>query len=363
MKKRILLAALAALLVLASCATSVGIEYQTPSNLNMSSYRSVAIASTPEYKGSQRSIPLYLRFDISDSTIKKYVIYSTFTYDNVCRNASTEVTNMVKGVFSGSSYYTVMSPEKTDTYLSFYKIGKNPSELLKNDGVDALIVPKITRFFNDEFVTAEKYKDKDGIERIRYILHRSIDIAVSITVLDTATDRIIASREYSAAKSWTEVYNPESPTIFSYTQSQIVSRAISDMVSDLVADFVPTSGRSYMDLKSNKPKLESVEAAYEAVKGGNYTYAYNLFNEAWLYGGHIPSGYNAALIIAARGDVDGALSYLEKMRTKVNDYDVNRLYQRLSTIKENNDKAALQYSSSSSSPVTENNSIYDFLLN
>ena len=359
--KKILSVAVIAMLLLVSCATSVSLSYQKPSNVNMSQYRSVAVASASPFKSSQR-IPLFLRFDITDPTISTYMIFSTFDYDKVNDSCAKELTQMVNKVFSRSSYYSVLSPEKTDTYLSFYKIGKNPSELLKAEGVDALIVPKITRFYNDEFVTADTY-EKDGTKYTTYYIHRSIDLGVTISVLDTATDRIIAMKEYSSTKNYVEVYDPEFPLIFRYSQSDAISDTISDMVSQMVADFVPTSGRANVELLANSPKNERAKEAYDAVKDGSYAYAYTLFNDIWNSEGHIPSGYNAALLIAVSGDLDGALRYLSAMQTRVSDRDVNRLYATLSSIKESNDKALAQYSPTTTVTETTSLSPYDFLLN
>ena len=198
MKKRSLLVLIVlAVLLLVSCSTSLGIQYQQPSNINMANYRNVAVASATKYKGTQR-LPMFLRFDITDPTIQLYTLFSTFDYDNVNEMAAREVSNMVSKVFTQSSYYSVMPNSKTDAYLDLYRIGKNPSKMLAEDGVDAVIIPKITRFYNDEYVDAQHSTDSEGKDVVRYYIHRSIDIAISITVLDTVSDRIVASKEYSA---------------------------------------------------------------------------------------------------------------------------------------------------------------------
>ena len=150
-----------ALVLLASCSTSMGIQYQQPSNINMANYRNVAVASAGKYSGTQR-LPMYIRFDISDPTIQLYTIFSTFDYNNVNVRAANEVSTMVSKVFTQSSYYSVMPQSMTDTYLDLYKIGKDPSKMLREDGIDAVIIPKITRFYNDEYIDAQYSTDSSG---------------------------------------------------------------------------------------------------------------------------------------------------------------------------------------------------------
>ena len=121
----------------------------------------------------------------------------------------------------------------TDTYLDLYKIGKDPSKMLREDGIDAVIIPKITRFYNDEYIDAQYSTDSSGNKVLKYYIHRSIDIAITITVLDTATDRIVASKEYSAYDYDVEVFDPKFPYIFSVSHSDIISRALSSMTSSI----------------------------------------------------------------------------------------------------------------------------------
>ena len=363
MKKRNLIILLVlTLFVMASCSTSLGIRYQQPSNINMSNYRNVAVASAAKYNGTQR-LPMFLRFDISDPTIQLYTIFSTFDFNNVNDRAAVEVSNMVSKVFTQSSYYSVMPRSKTDTYLDLYRIGKDPSKMLREDGIDAVIIPKITRFYNDEYVDASYSTDSNGNKVAKYYIHHSVDIAITVTVLDTATDRIVASKEYSAYEYDVELFDPKFPYIFSVTQSDIVSLAISDMVSSIVADFVPTTKTAYIDFMSNKPKNESVKPAYKAAENGDYSYALNLFLSAWNTEKHLPSGYNAAVIKACNGDIDGALDLLNEVRSMVNNNDVNRLYVKLLDLKKRNEAAAEQYSGNTNNVTNTSTSPYEFLLN
>ena len=135
------------------------------------------------------------------------------------------------------------------------------------------------------------------------------------------------------------------------------------MVSSIVADFVPTTKTAYIDFMSNKPKNESVKPAYKAAENGDYSYALNLFMSAWNTEKHVPSGYNAAVIIACNGDIDGALYLLDEVRSMVNNSEVNKLYVNLLNLKKKNEAAAEQYSGSANTATNIATSPYEFLLN
>ena len=78
---------------------------------------------------------------------------------------------------------------------------------------------------------------------------------------------------------------------------------------------------------------------------------------------HVPSGYNAAVIIACNGDIDGALYLLDEVRSMVNNSEVNKLYVNLLNLKKKNEAVAEQYSGSANTATNITTSPYEFLLN
>ncbi len=348
MKRNILLSVLAAavLAVLASCQTSLSIPYTQPSNVDMSRYRNVAVSSASRYDGYQ-SLPSYIRYD--DSFFSPVIVFNnyptSYSYDSVNSATAGELTRIVNKVFSSSSYYSTLSSDRTDSYTSLYRIGKDPSAMLRSDGVDALIVPKITGLRSDEYIHVDTEKNSKGEEVLIYTLYRTVDVSFSITVLDTATNRIVAMRDYRTSRSTHETFDPH---FFRFTsilsQQDLVRSALSATVSDITADFIPTRRYADVTLKDNNPKNKSVEDAYKAASDGNFSYALTLFRQAYENEGHVPSGYNAALILASGGDIDGALKILSEIRESGrDDKEVDRFYSRLVTIKAKNEEAAKQY--------------------
>lgn len=367
MRRNILIAVLAALLVLCvSCQTSLSIPYTQPSNIDMSRYRSVAVASASEYKGSQ-SLPYYIRcvsdyYAYSQSVINRYG--TSYSFDSIKSATRSGLTRMVENVFASSSYYSTLPASKTDTYVSLYKIGRDPSEMLRSDGVDALIVPRISSIASDEYIDIAVVKDYRGTEKVVYTLYRKVDISFTLTVLDTATNRIVAMREYSTSAVSHEDFDPKYyylTTILSV--DDLVSNALSDKISEIVDDFIPTRRYAEVTFKDNSPKDESVEDAYKAARNGNFDYALELFSNAWENSSHVPSGYNAALILASRSDYEGALEILSEIRSEgLDDREVDRFYSRLVSLKEKNDEARKQYEQKSDTASTEAVSPYSYLF-
>lgn len=363
MKKTFLLLLLSLFLILlSSCATSLSIPYTQPSNIDMGAYRNVAIASAVEYKGRQ-SIPLYIRLDITDPKIQLYTILTSYDYNSINQTAAKELTKMVNKVFNSTSYYSTLSSDKTDAYTSLYKIGKDPSEMLKEDGVDALIIPKISYLHTDEYIDADRKVDSNGKESVRYFIHRYIELSISITVLDTSTNKIVAIREYSTSDYDSEEFDPRLSFLYGYgvTEEELVESALSSLIGNIISDFVPTKRHTNITLMSNKPKLESVEEAYKAAENGNMALALSEFEKAYNEEGHIPSGYNASLILASQGDLDSAISILENIRASYDNKSVNRLYSTLLNLKEKNERASEQMKEKSGEIVSHDN-IYSYLF-
>lgn len=351
------------LLLFSSCQTELSIPYMQPSNVNMASYRSVAVASTSLYNGKE-SVPRYIRYidDIFDPSIAFY-FDSTYSYDKINKLAAKEITKMVSNVFTSSSYYSTISTERTDDYIELYKrIGSDPSAKLAEDGIDALIVPRITSLTTDEYIDTDLVEDRyTGEIDYRYTLYRYVNISFSITVLDTRTNRIVSQKTYSTENTDWEVFDPNYFVFYSIlSEEDLVYNAIINKLSEVVSDYVPTKRSIYVTLKDNKPKNESVEPAYKAADEGNLDYALTLFKNAWESSSHVPSGYNAALIMASSGDIDSAIEILDDIRGRgLDDKEVNKFYSRLLEIKKKNEEANEQLK-----PVSDQSSVspYSYLF-
>ncbi len=97
----------------------------------------------------------------------------------------------------------------------------------------------------------------------------------------------------------------------------------------------------------NKPKADSVKSAYDLVDDGYTAQAMNIFYDEWLSSGHLPSGYNYAVLSASLGDVDTAVETLKTIQKSYTNSDVDFFLAQLEEIQNRNAAAQAQYEGTS----------------
>ncbi len=346
-----LIAVLASILLLAvSCATGVSITYNQPAEINMGSYRNIAVASTVPYKGMPNP-PFFVRALDWDATWDTYV---TSSYDtSICQKAADYATQKLLTTLERSGFFSITGPEKTDVMLKAGTLGYSSGEVLAKNDIDAVIIPKITNLNINEFIQSKKvqekdydHKDKYGnptvVTKTRYYLYQSVDIGYSYTIVDAKTNQVVAVKNFSASDSdyWeVDRYGFLTPDVFT-----MVKGMIDGFQGYITKQLVPTTARKTVSLMANKPKVEAVKSAYDAAKDGYTARAAELFLREYRSSGHLPSGYNAALLTAATGDLESAISLLRDISSLYANSDVEKLLSSLITIKSRNDEALKQMS-------------------
>jgi tetratricopeptide (TPR) repeat protein len=66
-----------------------------------------------------------------------------------------------------------------------------------------------------------------------------------------------------------------------------------------------------LTLMPNKPKNDLAKNGYKLAEAGSLRASYSLFLDIWNQDRHFPSGYNAALLLEALGDLSGAIDLME----------------------------------------------------
>jgi tetratricopeptide (TPR) repeat protein len=93
----------------------------------------------------------------------------------------------------------------------------------------------------------------------------------------------------------------------------------------------PTWETTSLALMPNKPKNNLAKTGYKLAEDGSLRPAYSLFLDVWRQDMHVPSGYNAALILESLGDLSGAIDLMED----VCDYSRNSAcYEQIGRMKE-----------------------------
>lgn len=366
MKKRFLFLLACIVLVLSSCQTKVSIDYLYPSDVNMSSYRNLAVMPVVAYRDGWPNVTWMRSGDVYASRLHIRPSYSSALADNVADYATLHLYS----VLSSSGYYNLLD---TDTTEWIVRSGDRVSERLSDMGYTAVMIPRIEDMTVDERVHAtprsqrvwdnarKEYRTERWYE---YEVRQQVSISYSITVVDTLTERVIARRTFVDSAARTEPINPDWP-VFDGVEI-LFRRMINAFDEGIRRCFVPTQRQYEIRLMKNKPKDEGAEVAYEAVDNGYTLDAQNAFLAIWEDRQHIPSGYNAALLIAANGDFDGAIALLEEMIAYTSNADVRDLYNDMLVLRQRNEEAMSQFTVDEDfeEAIEEDSeiTIYDYLL-
>lgn len=320
--KKITACVLLALLMLASCSTTVGVRYTRPSEVDLSGYESIAIAPARPYQGLRidETWVRYVREAIPPS------VKPGFSPDELSRDIARYAGEQVTGLLQASGWYDVLPPSETEG-LTLDDLGAK--------GYKALIVPEVS--FMDlrgkvRNIGRLEVEESGGVRSSKTVyesyLLETAEIELTLTVIDTATGEEIASRRFrdSVTKEfYVDPVYPEFDSMEIYFRRMV--RGFNPGIGRML---VPESLVYEAKVMKNKPKLEKAEAAYGALSDGDEITALALFQECWNEEGHVPSGYNAALLLAGLGDIDSALSLLEGMLDLSE--EASGLYQDLSAL-------------------------------
>lgn len=363
---KLLVLILAVLLLSASCATEIAVRYMQPSEINMGSYRNLALASVVPYKGFVTSSGWIRTIDIGSAGI---LIRPSYSYD-ITNSVASYATDRIYSTLSSSGYYNILPPSSTDRIIH---TSWDESREFRDMGYDAVMIPRIDAMNVDEsiYTTVDRvsYYDPyyggyvDDYE-YEYHLKRRISITYSITVVDTATERIVTTKTFSDYTSFTETIDPMWP---SYNDSEYYfRRMIRNFQEGVIRLFVPTTAYYDVTLMDNNPELAEAGPAYDAVSNGDYQTALSVFLSCWNSYGHAPSGYNAALLIAAQGRYDDAIGILQEVQKVSPAQNVQNTISDLTTVSRRNKEAQAQLAAETESFVIPeewlDDSIYEYLV-
>ena len=364
---RPLLFLIAIIMLLSSCATWITVPYLQPSVIDMGGYRNLALASVIPYKGYVTPSGWVHGADIRAAARHIYSGYSASTAVSVARYA----TDQLYSTLSSTGFFNILPPEATDSVLDLGSYGLDISAEFRDRGYDAVLIPRITGMSVSESVYTVPYDDwwvdanGNRHHEIEYEFWytQAASIEYTLTVIDTETGRIAAQRTFADSTSREGRLDPVWSRLDDV--SFLFRRMIRSFNNGIIRQFVPTE-RSYdVSLMSNKPKSEGVEAAYEAAADGDTMHAEELFLSEWENSRHLPSGYNATLLMAAAGDYDEAIDLLLDVMDSYSNEDVRMLYRDLLTIRARNEQAMDQVTGESSAVSRESgngNAVYDLVM-
>ncbi len=371
MRKRAVLGVLGlvSVLLVTSCATSIRVRHLVPSDVDVSNHRNIAIASTDMY--------LYPRSGMLPPWIRGYndtffTLNSGFNSDLNAKVAATSTAYLVDAMVN-TDYFTIMPHETTDAYLTLGKSGKDAYGMLRAQGVDALLRSSITYMNSEERIVGRDIKEwvtenpdpKDPTSKVisyekvtgrSYYLEQQATVTFTFTLIDLRTNRILATNSFTSQNSndtylgktvFAKGEDSRDEYVRSYSSGfapslfPLYESMIREFPAKIARQLAPSWNESRVSLMKNKPKAD-VGPAYRLAEQGNFKQAYELFSSAWRQRSHLPSGYNAALLLEAMGEHTEALALMNQVYNRSGDPKSHTQLLRLKEVASQQDKAMKQ---------------------
>ncbi len=362
-------------MALSSCATSITVRHLVPGEVDLSAARTIAVASTSAYKfpyGRPLS-PWISGLSETDFTLSS-------GYDaNLASTVAASASRMMLDAVQSTGYFSVLGPDVTDAYMTLSKVGENTAALLKAKGVQALLSSNISYMDLDEdvvgrdvktFVTEDvdpdpaitTIKSYEKVTSREYFLVQKATLTLTYTVYDLASGSLLLSRTFTGkeeqeTKVGIRTYDAGAPGGYrderryssGYAPSfrplfDKILRSFSSTVSKQLAPYWETKR---LTLMSNKPKLETAKGAYTLAERGSYDAAYRQFLSLYTMQGHIPSGYNAALLLEAMGRLAEAVDLMNDVFNRSGSRQAYAMLLEMQKAKSQNEKAQRQISGDS----------------
>ncbi len=377
MRKRIPLGlmGIVAILVFTSCATSIRVRHLVPSEIDVSNHRNIAIASTEMYAFPRGGI---LPPWIKGSSDTSFTLSSGFESNINAKIAEASTTYLVNAL-ANTDYFTIIPPETTDAYLTLGKNGANAYAMLIEQGVQALLKSSVTYMNSEEQIIGRDIKewvtenpDPDpadtpaqaaakviSYEKVigrSFYLEQKATLTFTYTLIDLQANRILATDSFTSQQTKETCLgktlfgtggNSRDTNERCYSSGfapsffPLFDKIVRDIPSQIAKQLAPSWAESRVSLMANKPKV-NVEVAYKMAEQGNLRGAYEIFFQAWNQRSHLPSGYNAALLLEGLGQYSEALALMNQVYNRTgNSKSYNQLI-RLKTVSSQQDEAMKQ---------------------
>ena len=371
MRKRALLGifSMFVMLIFTSCATSIKVRHLIPSEVDVSNHRNIAIASTQMYAFPRGGI---LPPWIKGSSDTSFTLSSGFDSDVNAKIAEASTTYLSNALVN-TDYFTILPPETTDAYLTLGKGGADAYSMLIEQGVQALLKSSITYMGFEEQVIGRDIKEwvtenpdpSDPASKVisyekvtgrSFYLEQKATLTFAYTLIDLKANRILATDSFTSQKTKETCLGK---TIFGTSENSrdtdercyssgfspsffpLFDGMLREIPSQVAKQLAPSWDEYHVSLMSNKPKAD-VAHAYKLAEQGNLREAYEVFFQAWEKNTHLPSGYNAALLLEGLGQYSEALALMNQVYNRTGDSKSHDQLIRLKEVSSQQDEAMKQ---------------------
>jgi hypothetical protein len=335
-KSVLMIAILAITMIITSCATTVTVSYMKPAKFNLSEYKNLAVATTeignaPVF-GNTR---IYINYDNYNNSI--ITGYNRLVPSDIADYYTSEIYSDL----SNSGLFKLIPPSQTDQYIRNLKYGITDSSKLYDMGADAIFTSDIEYLDYEEYPIYGDFimvKNPDyiiGGTEAQYIqsnerkvtIYQEAQMRISYSIIDLQTGYVLASNSYTDTVK--NRVNYDYYYITTLTSEWMFKDIADDFILRTKDDLIPHTVYSSIELMDNKPKNNLADSAMNMVNNNQLVAAQSLFEQAWDETNHLPSGYNAALLLEAMGQRTNAIYLMKEVYNLTGSSDAIEAYSRM----------------------------------
>lgn len=359
---KLLVALVIVLVAFTSCSTTIALKTLVPAKVDVSGLKTIAVMSTqddtrwirPSFWNS------YVPLQSVDPAFRRNLNISSGLDFGVSSAVTDAATDMIyKAIDTGLSY-KVIEPKLTDAYVTVGQSNMNLRQTLLDNKVDAILKTQITYIYYDEYIKQEtsSYASTDQYGRTyhqkNFYFVQQYGLTISYTLTDVENNRIIATGSFSSdtREKTTKIGHTADSTekfIEDYYSISSASRLFRNLITEFTdsfrAELSPHYVTEYFTFFKNKPKVDSLEAAYDALEDERWKVAQDLFYAEYQKSGHVNAGLNASILFFANGDYEKAFSLSQEIYNKTGDSDALDLYYHFKKIADRENAAEKQINS------------------
>lgn len=336
------------LAVLVSCGTSVAVETLVPAEVSLGKGETIAVAK-PTVNLSKF---IFSSSPVSDSHPDRLERFLNGAGSSTYSSLSQYVAKEIEKGLSGGLFKVIDS----DTTQAYSKIAssqkKTAREVFLENGIDFVLTTEITDATYNSWIEREETAEKDKVTT-RFYLNQYATFTCVCMVQNVKTRAIADVYTYSCrvpqfgTSYRTEVgrivRNSDGEPEFTVSSSLLIDDAL-DLLKECADDLqgnirnrlLPHYKTTYVDLKKDETKNKVLSNAYKLADKGNYQEALYLFENNYRETGYEVSGYNAAAIYYALGQVEQAKTLARDVFRKTGMADAVNLVNKI----ESTEKAA-----------------------
>lgn len=359
---KLLVALVIVLVAFTSCSTTIALKTLVPAKVDVSGYKTIAVMSTQDNTRWIR--PSFWNSVVPIKSVDQKFYRDLSIVSGLDFNVSTAVTDaatdmIYKAIDTGLSY-KVIEPKLTDAYVTVGQNNMNLRKTLMDNNVDAILKTEISYLYYDEFIKQETdlFSSKDQYGQTYYQKNfyfvQQYGLTISYTLTDVENNRIIATGSFSSdtREKSTKIGHTADSTdrfvedYYSITSaSRLFRNLITEFTDSFRAELSPHYVTEYFEFYKNKPKVDSLEAAYDALEDERWKVAQDLFYAEYQKSGHVNAGLNASILFFANGDYEKAFSLSQEIYNKTGDPEALELYYHFKKIADRENAAEKQINS------------------